>query len=130
MKEIKRCCLANNIYEELFPSKSRNKLNTPIITEKNHKEQKRLSGEQYIVHPVEVAKILVNLKVDRNTVISALLHDILEDTDTPNEVIIEKFGIENILINPIILASVICSSSMFVSSKVSLLAVLIIRSFK
>ena len=59
---------------------------------KLHEGQYRISEEPYIVHPVEVAKILVNLKVDRNTVISALLHDILEDTDTPNEVIIEKFG--------------------------------------
>ena len=59
---------------------------------KLHEGQYRISEEPYIVHPVEVAKILANLKVDTHTLMAALLHDILEDTDTPNEEIIERFG--------------------------------------
>ncbi|MGB4034084.1 MAG: HD domain-containing protein, partial [Christensenellales bacterium] len=47
-----------------------------------HKDQKRISGESYIVHPVRVAETLINLGLDKDTVIAALLHDVLEDTPT------------------------------------------------
>lgn len=62
------------------------------FAKKTHSGQFRVSGEPYIVHPVEVAKILAGLEVDTNTVIAAFLHDILEDTDTKPEVIKEQFG--------------------------------------
>ena len=57
-----------------------------------HEGQYRVSEEPYIVHPIQVAIILAELRVDRNTIISALLHDILEDTDTKPEEILELFG--------------------------------------
>lgn len=57
-----------------------------------HHGQYRVSEEPYIVHPVEVACILANLQADTETVCAALLHDILEDTDTKPEEIKEKFG--------------------------------------
>ena len=57
-----------------------------------HEGQYRISQEPYIVHPVEVAKILVDLKLDKNTIIAAFLHDVLEDTDTTPEQMEEKFG--------------------------------------
>ena len=57
-----------------------------------HSGQYRVSEEPYIIHPIEVVKILINLKVDRNTLIAGFLHDILEDTDTKPEEIEEKFG--------------------------------------
>ncbi len=57
-----------------------------------HDGQYRVSEEPYIIHPVEVAKILVDLKADTHTIIAAFLHDILEDTDTQPEEIEEKFG--------------------------------------
>lgn len=57
-----------------------------------HEGQYRISQEPYIMHPVEVAKILVDLKLDKNTIISAFLHDILEDTETTPEQMEEKFG--------------------------------------
>lgn len=59
---------------------------------KLHEGQYRVSEEPYIIHPIQVAIILAELRVDRNTVIAALLHDILEDTDTKPEEIKEKFG--------------------------------------
>lgn len=56
-----------------------------------HEGQYRISEEPYIIHPCEVAKILIDLKADTNTVMAAFLHDILEDTDTKPEEIEEKF---------------------------------------
>lgn len=57
-----------------------------------HEGQYRISEEPYIVHPCEVAKILVDLKADTNTIIAAFLHDILEDTDTKPEEIEKNFS--------------------------------------
>ena len=57
-----------------------------------HDGQYRISEEPYIIHPVEVAKILVDLKADTHTLIAAFLHDILEDTDTKPEEIQKSFG--------------------------------------
>lgn len=59
-----------------------------------HKDQKRASGEPYIIHPIQVAAILAELKMDKSTVIAGLLHDVLEDTDTNSEQLTEKFGAE------------------------------------
>ena len=60
----------------------------------NHKDQKRLSGEEYIIHPLEVANILANLKMDDATICAALLHDVVEDTDITKEDIVREFGEE------------------------------------
>lgn len=57
-----------------------------------HEGQFRASQEPYIIHPVEVAKILVDLKLDKDTIIAAFLHDVLEDTDTTAQEMEEKFG--------------------------------------
>ena len=62
------------------------------FAKKLHEGQYRVSEEPYIVHPIQVAIILAELRVDRNTVIAALLHDILEDTDTKPEEIKNLFG--------------------------------------
>ena len=59
---------------------------------KLHEGQFRISQEPYIIHPLEVAKILVDLKLDKSTIISAFLHDILEDTETTADEMKEKFG--------------------------------------
>lgn len=63
-----------------------------LFAKKLHEGQYRISEEPYIIHPVEVAKILVDLKADTNTVIAAFLHDILEDTDTKPETIEDLFS--------------------------------------
>lgn len=56
-----------------------------------HRGQKRLSGEDYIIHPINVAQILTSLEMDDETICAALLHDVLEDTDTTYEEIEELF---------------------------------------
>ena len=50
-----------------------------------HEGQKRKSGDDYIVHPIAVAEILVDLGLDTDTVIAALLHDVIEDTAVTEE---------------------------------------------
>ncbi len=57
-----------------------------------HKGQVRSSGDPYISHPVAVASILVDYCMDTDTVVSALLHDVVEDTDISLEEIRKKFG--------------------------------------
>ena len=59
-----------------------------------HKGQKRLTGEAYITHPVAVAGILADLHLDGQTVCAALLHDVIEDTPTAKDEILERFGRE------------------------------------
>lgn len=63
-----------------------------LYAQRLHEGQYRISEDPYIVHPVEVTKILIGLRADTNTLIAALLHDILEDTDTKPEEIEEKFS--------------------------------------
>ena len=57
-----------------------------------HEGQFRVSEEPYIIHPMEVVKILVGLRADKHTLMAGFLHDILEDTNTTPDEIKEKFG--------------------------------------
>jgi len=57
-----------------------------------HQGQVRLSGEPYLTHPMEVAGILVDMKLDAATIISGLLHDTVEDTLTTQEQVEKEFG--------------------------------------
>jgi GTP pyrophosphokinase len=59
-----------------------------------HGKQFRASGDPYFAHPLEVAGILTELKLDVPTIVTALLHDTIEDTDATYEDIAEKFGKE------------------------------------
>jgi RelA/SpoT family (p)ppGpp synthetase len=59
-----------------------------------HGSQKRASGEAYFNHPLEVAAILTDLKLDDATIAAALLHDVVEDTETTHQEIEERFGDE------------------------------------
>lgn len=62
--------------------------------EVGHEGQKRNSGEPYIIHPLHVAMILSELKMDDATICAGLLHDILEDTEVSYEKMVEDFGEE------------------------------------
>lgn len=66
------------------------------FAENAHVGQYRKSGEKYFIHPVEVAKILIELKLDSITIAAALLHDILEDTDYSYKKLEEEFGKETV----------------------------------
>lgn len=62
------------------------------FAKKAHEGQKRLSGDPYFIHVFETAKNLARLGMDTPTIIAGLLHDVLEDTHTPEEVIKTEFG--------------------------------------
>jgi len=57
-----------------------------------HSKQKRQSGEPYITHPVAVAGLLADMRLDHETIMSALLHDVIEDTEFTQEDLAEQFG--------------------------------------
>ena len=57
-----------------------------------HKEQKRRSGEPYIIHPVSVAIILADMELDKETIVAGILHDVVEDTVMTLEDIENEFG--------------------------------------
>ncbi len=59
-----------------------------------HRNQTRLSGEPFIIHPLAVAHIVADLKMDENTIVASLLHDVLEDSEVTEEELKEKFGEE------------------------------------
>ena len=61
---------------------------------KAHEGQKRKSGEPYIFHPIEVAKILVAYDCDTDSIIAALLHDTVEDTEVTLDQVKKLFGQE------------------------------------
>jgi guanosine-3',5'-bis(diphosphate) 3'-pyrophosphohydrolase len=65
-----------------------------VYAMKKHGTQKRASGDPYFAHPLEVAAILTDLKVDDATIAVALLHDTIEDTDATRAEIDQTFGAE------------------------------------
>jgi GTP pyrophosphokinase len=65
-----------------------------IFSAVEHRGQLRSSGEPYLIHPLEVAGILADLRLDVTSVATGLLHDVVEDTLTTIDVIEERFGKE------------------------------------
>jgi guanosine-3',5'-bis(diphosphate) 3'-pyrophosphohydrolase len=65
-----------------------------VFAAKVHEGQERLSGEPYLVHPLEVAGVLAEMRLDEATVAAGLLHDTLEDTLTTREELAQRFGEE------------------------------------
>jgi RelA/SpoT family (p)ppGpp synthetase len=59
-----------------------------------HQGQRRLSGEPYISHPLSVARILAGMHLNTESIVAAILHDVIEDTPTAKEQIAEQFGAE------------------------------------
>ena len=64
------------------------------FAEEAHQEQKRESGEPYIIHPIAVAEILADLGMDTNTIVAGLLHDVIEDTDISFDETVTLFNLE------------------------------------
>lgn len=65
-----------------------------IVSKEAHGSQKRHSGDSYFSHPIAVAEIIADLKLDDQSIITALLHDVVEDTDLTLDDINEAFGEE------------------------------------
>lgn len=63
-----------------------------LVANEAHSSQKRSSGEPYITHPVAVASLLADMRLDCETLMAALLHDVIEDTETNREDLAERFG--------------------------------------
>lgn len=63
-----------------------------LCAEQAHSGQMRVSGEPYIVHPVAVARILASMRMDAESIMASLLHDVLEDTPIDKKTLNEKFG--------------------------------------
>lgn len=77
------------------PSADEDALNRAYVyAMRMHGSQKRASGDPYFSHPIEVAGILMGMKFDHNTIITALLHDTIEDTEATLEDITRRFGDE------------------------------------
>ena len=88
----------NDLMKKLKSNKRR--YNTNLIlkaykySEEHHQGQKRVSGEDYITHPLSVAYILADLQLDDATICAALLHDVVEDTSATHEEIVKNFSEE------------------------------------
>ncbi len=81
-----------DLVEEYSPDCSDLLTKAYIFTAKVHKGQSRISGEPYISHPLEVARLLAELRQDPETVCAGLLHDTVEDTATTLKEVDEHFG--------------------------------------
>ena len=69
-------------------------VNAYRFSDKAHTGQVRKSGEPYIHHPLEAAMILANMRLDHDTIMAAILHDVIEDTAATKEQLLENFGEE------------------------------------
>ncbi|UJF19281.1 bifunctional GTP diphosphokinase/guanosine-3',5'-bis pyrophosphate 3'-pyrophosphohydrolase [Vibrio sp. SS-MA-C1-2] len=63
-----------------------------IVARDAHQGQTRSTGEPYIIHPVAVARILAEMRLDNETLMAALLHDVIEDTEVSKEELADRFG--------------------------------------
>jgi GTP pyrophosphokinase len=87
-------------FEELLEKLRRNRPGEDIesvrrayqLAAEQHRSQVRQSGEPYLTHPLEVAHVLADMKLDATTICAALLHDVVEDTRIPLEQLKETFG--------------------------------------
>lgn len=95
MNNTKDITIKNVVYKARIKNKTIDK-NTIVkaysYALKMHGNQKRKSGEPYIIHPLNVAYILADLGLDTTTICAALLHDVVEDTKATYEDIKESFG--------------------------------------
>ena len=84
---------SNALLSRLKSKKSKKMVKNALeFSIKMHQNQKRKSGDPYVVHCIDVANILIDWNMDITTVASALLHDTVEDTDVTIEKISESFG--------------------------------------
>ena len=76
----------------LEPQSIKNIYHAYLFSAAAHEGQTRLTGEPYIYHPLAVARILAGMHMDAQTITAAILHDVIEDTETAKEQITDEFG--------------------------------------
>jgi GTP pyrophosphokinase len=84
--------LAAKLAEYLTPSELKKVKEAYRFSDEMHLGQMRKSGEPYISHPIAVAEICADWKLDAQAIMAALLHDVMEDQDVKKEELIERFG--------------------------------------
>jgi len=78
----------------LEPDQIREVYRAYIFGAEAHEGQTRMSGEPYIYHPLAVAKTMAEMRMDHNSIMAAILHDVIEDTPTAKEQLVHEFGPE------------------------------------
>ncbi|MGK0417061.1 MAG: (p)ppGpp synthase/HD superfamily hydrolase, partial [Halopseudomonas sp.] len=63
-----------------------------FYAEQAHDGQTRRSGEPYVTHPLAVASILADMHMDHQSLMAAMLHDVIEDTGIPKDALVTQFG--------------------------------------
>jgi len=86
--------LSHLLEKYLEPDQVREVYRAYLFGAEAHDGQQRMSGEPYITHPIEVARILATMHMDAQSIIAAILHDVIEDTPTAKEHLAEQFGEE------------------------------------
>ncbi len=89
---VRKIGLFEQKLEDYSPEQRQSIMSAARWAESLHRDQLRASGEPYFIHPLQVAEILVDLRMDSESVIAALLHDILEDTETSRQDLRRQFG--------------------------------------
>jgi guanosine-3',5'-bis(diphosphate) 3'-pyrophosphohydrolase len=84
--------LATKLAEYLTPSELKKVKEAYRFSDEKHLGQMRKSGEPYISHPIAVAEICADWKLDAQAIMAALLHDVMEDQDVEKDELIERFG--------------------------------------
>jgi guanosine-3',5'-bis(diphosphate) 3'-pyrophosphohydrolase len=84
--------LANKLAEYLTPAELKKVKEAYRFSDEMHLGQVRKSGEPYISHPIAVAEICADWKLDAQAIMAALLHDVMEDQDVKKDELIERFG--------------------------------------
>ncbi len=86
--------LCEDLAEYLDPDQVETVYRAYLLGARAHEGQSRVSGEPYISHPVSVARILTEMRMDCSSIVAAILHDVIEDTPTLKEELADEFGEE------------------------------------
>ena len=86
--------LCRQLESYLEPDQVREVYRAYLFSAEAHEGQQRISGEPYIYHPLAVAKILADMRMDYNSLIAAILHDVIEDTGTAKDQVAKAFSEE------------------------------------
>lgn len=93
-KDVEFKHLIDTIHSYLPKAKCDDVTKAYQLAEEAHKDQRRVSGETYILHPLAVAQILADMKIDTTTITASLLHDVVEDTSYTLDDLKKMFGKE------------------------------------